>query len=216
MKKIISFILAVITIFSFSVLSVYSESTTEAKLIEYLQKERNYDPPYYHEFKELFAHDNADGDTDWILIYVDDEEQMPWYVCGVFSHRVISLSHEWGLFSLGLGLYDASEDRFFDLSKIDNYNGLSDAIDLYGVGKLLGDIDNDAEISILDCTKIQRCEAGLCEYPERDQVESYSYKYENIDTPLLYYSDFNRDGERDILDATCIQRYLANMPYTTG
>ena len=31
--------------------------------------------------------------------------------------------------------------------------------------------------------------------------------------PLTYYSDFNRDGERDITDATCIQRYLAGLPY---
>lgn len=30
---------------------------------------------------------------------------------------------------------------------------------------------------------------------------------------IRYYSDFNRDGGRDILDATCIRRCLAGLSY---
>lgn len=29
---------------------------------------------------------------------------------------------------------------------------------------------------------------------------------------MKYYSDFDRDGERTILDATAIQRHLADLP----
>ncbi len=51
---------------------------------------------------------------------------------------------------------------------------------------------------------IQRCTAIMAQYPEDDEMGS---PIGNI----RCYSDFNRDGERDILDATAIQRYLIGM-----
>ena len=176
-------------------------------------------PPYYMNYEELYTHQGADGETDWTLLYALGIGASQWHVCGVFNHRVISRSEDWALFALGMGLYDAKEDTFYDLAKMqdyDRYDDLAEAIDIYGMGKLLGDIDGDDEISILDCAIIQRCETGLRDYPESDAVKGYSYKYENIETPLLYYSDFNRDGEHNILDVTCIQRYLAQMTYPIG
>lgn len=218
MKKAFCNMLALLFVICLSLFSVHAEMTTEEKLIEYAKKIYHFDPELYV-YQELFTHQNSERETDWVLIYSLGVGEEPWYVCGVFNHRVILASEKWELFSLGMGLYDAKADTFYDLTKINDYSkydGLSEAIDIYGKGKLLGDIDNDNEVSILDCTELQRCEVGLSEYPASDSVMFYYEKYENIDTPLNYYSDFNRDGERNILDVTCIQRYLAGMTYPIG
>ena len=219
MKKIISIASVFIFIFTFSLLSVNAETSTEDKLINYIKEKVTPMEPYYYEYKELYNHQNDEGETDWILLYVVGSESMPWDICGVFNHRVVFSYAEYTLFSLCLGLYDVNEDTFYDLTTITDYgkyNGLAEAIDMYGTGRLLGDIDNDDSISVLDCTALQRCAAGLSKYPANDTIEPHYVKYEKTDTPLKYYSDFNRDGERSIIDVTCMQRYLAGMPYPIG
>ena len=60
---------------------------------------------------------------------------------------------------------------------------------------LLGDVDRDEEVSILDATAIQRKLAGL-------PVQSYDEAA----------ADADQDSEVSILDATAIQRYLAGLP----
>lgn len=215
MKKIISIFLVIIITLTLSISSVNAEMSIENKLIDYIKEKVTPMQPYYYEYKELYSHHNEDGETDWVLLYVVGSESMPWQICGVFNHRVISSYAEYTLFSLCLGLYDVKEDVFYDLTTItdyDKYDDLAEAIDMYGTGRLLGDIDLDDSISVLDSTLIQRCEVGLNEYPASDSFDFYYYvKYEKPDKPLTYYSDFNRDGDRSILDVTCIQRYLANM-----
>lgn len=219
-KRIISIAFVFIFVFTCSLLSVNAEMSTEDKLIDYIKEKVTPMAPYYYEYKELYHHQNEQGETDWILLYVVGSESTPWEICGVFNHRVVSSPAECTLFSLCLGLYNVKEDVFYDLTAITDYSkypGLADAIDLYGNGRLLGDIDNDDNLSVLDCTLIQRYEAGLNEYPANDTVAFHYYvKYENTDVPLKYYSDFNRDGERNILDTTCIQRYLTGMTYPIG
>ena len=69
----------------------------------------------------------------------------------------------------------------------------------------------------MDVTIIQRCDAEISEYPATDLIDPYNNINPYFDkTKLTYYSDFNRDKERDILDATCIQRYLSDLPYQVG
>ena len=60
---------------------------------------------------------------------------------------------------------------------------------------LLGDVDSDGEVTIIDATFIQRKLASL-------HVESYNETA----------ADTDGDGEITILDATFIQRWLANLP----
>ena len=55
----------------------------------------------------------------------------------------------------------------------------------------------------------------MTEWPEGDAISLYS-SVKVYSTVPGYFSDFNRDGSRDILDATCIQRYLADIPYQVG
>ena len=60
---------------------------------------------------------------------------------------------------------------------------------------ILGDVNLNGEIDIIDATEIQRHLAGLKTLTERQ----------------LAIADTNRNEDVDILDATCIQRYLAGL-----
>ena len=92
---------------------------------------------------------------------------------------------------------------------IDEINLTAEMVKMEG---LIGDLDRDDEISIIDVTLIQRCEVKIREYPEDDSF----YVTDDFGKKERYYSDFNRDYERDVLDATCIQRYLVGLPYPIG
>lgn len=168
-------------------------------------------------FEELYRHVDSDEKVDWVLLnaYVDAPD--PWYGMGIIGNRVI-VSGTYPVFTFGMALYDAQEETFYDLYQMTDYsqyNGLEAAINTYGKGKLLGDIDGDNSISVVDVTMIQRCVAKIADYPESDWIAE-SNLVNDFFKPIHYYSDFNRDGDRSILDATCIQRYLAGMTYPIG
>lgn len=168
-------------------------------------------------FKVLYRHVDSAEETDWVLLSAFVDYPAPWYGMGIIGNRVI-VSGTYPFFKFGMALYDAKEDTFYDLYQMTDYsqyNGLAEALDLYGNGKLLGDIDGDDSISVLDVTMLQRCEAKMDEYPESDWIND-SDLVDSSFKPIHYYSDFNRDGERSILDVTCMQRYLADMSYPVG
>lgn len=185
------------------------------KLISYLI-ERGYGE-YITDLECLYAHDAPNGETDWALMHVYVGAPYPWYGMGIIGNRVI-VSGTYPVFTFGMALYDVKEDAFYDLytmTDYDRYEGLAEALDRYGKGKLLGDIDGDDEISIIDVTILQRCEAKIREYPESDWIVE-SDVVNDVFKPIHYYSDFNRDGERNILDATYVQRYLVGLFYAVG
>ena len=68
-----------------------------------------------------------------------------------------------------------------------------------GGAQLLGDVDDDGEVSILDATTIQRRLAGL-----------------DVTAFIEPAADTDGDGEVSILDATAIQRHLADLPSPSG
>ena len=116
-------------------------------------------------------------------------------------------SHRSGApFDSGYGIYDVKQDRFIPLNgkTVEDYDGLKEAFDEIGEGRLLGDIDGDNTITVLDATMMQRCAAKITAYPEDDEMVSPIGS-------IRHYSDFNHDGNRDVLDATAIQRYLVGM-----
>ena len=63
-------------------------------------------------------------------------------------------------------------------------------------GLLLGDVDGDGDVTILDATYIQRKLAGI------------PIPFEFNDT----VADADKDKDVTILDATAIQRHLASLP----
>ena len=200
------------------------EPTEEATIYERLQyyvytnygvfdQGMSYVPEIYH-YEELYAHQDSSGETDWVLINADIGNPPPYTDFAIIGNRVRVMG-PCEVFQFGMAVYDAKEFTFHDLSAMDDcsaYDGLEKAIDTYGKGRLLGDIDQDDAISIIDVTLLQRCEAQITDYPDSDLIDP-DHELSSDVHPLTYYSDFNRDGERDITDATCIQRYLVGAPY---
>ena len=182
------------------------------KLSDYLSELTSGYDSTVNNYEELYVHEDEAGEMDWVLIYAQGGVIEPWIACCIVNHRVI-IGDTFELFRCGMGIYDAKKDTFFDLTSMQDYSaydGLAEAIDAYGKGKLIGDVDSDNEITILDATKIQRVFADLDEFPESDDIGDYS-NTGNDANPPCYYSDFDRDGARTILDATAIQRHLAGL-----
>ena len=77
-------------------------------------------------------------------------------------------------------------------------------IDNSSIVTVLGDVDGDEEVGVIDATYIQRYEAGF----------SIPISEEDI----LLRGDVDGDGEVTVIDATYIQRYDAgfNTPYHIG
>lgn len=179
-------------------------------------------------YKELYYHRDENNDIDWALINCYCNVSSPIEYTNVVGNRVLHPGTQYYPFDTCYGIYDVKNDKFVDATnkaayQYDNFvsafdeivssgKGLSMAdIDNRGKGRPLGDIDNDNELTVVDVTLIQRCEAQMMEYPSTDEF-MITYDFNTIH----YYSDFNRDGERDILDATCIQRYLVGIAYPKG
>lgn len=158
-------------------------------------------------YQELYYHKDANGETDWVLLYATSDMEAPAYLNTIIGNRVIMRSSYGIPFDSGYGVYDVKEDTFVDAGSAANkgYKGFAAVFDKIGGGRLLGDLDGDDQLSIVDATIIQRCQVNLRDYPADDEITvddglwTYSAKY---------YSDFDRDGVRSILDATAIQRYL--------
>ncbi len=165
---------------------------------------------FVNEYDELYYHKNKNGETDWVLLYALAGFPEPISVYGIIGNRVFYMGAH-SPFAFGLGIYDVKSDSFYDLYTMRDYSaydGLMEAIDNSGKGRLIGDMDNDNILSIIDATYAQRCEVHIREYPENDLVQPIN----DGENKLKYYSDFNRDGERNVLDVTSIQRYLIGIP----
>ena len=158
---------------------------------------------FYQLYDEMFEHHDAAGKVDWVLLRVESYLQLTGIYQAIIGNRVVTRPSVGAPFDSGYGVYDVKQDRFIPLdgNTVEEYNGLKKTFDERGEGKLLGDIDGDDSITVIDATMMQRCAAKIADYPEADEMGA---PIGNI----RCYSDFNRDGERDILDATAIQRYL--------
>lgn len=168
-------------------------------------------------YRELFRHEyDRDDKTyahDWVLVYAVREGFYPDALNdGIIGGRKLSAAQlYWYPFEFGFGIYDAEQDKFFDLAEIDfdDYPGLYEVwqtIDMtdpiIGVYENVpyfhvnpGDADGDGQVTVMDATKIQRVVAGL------------STKYEIAVTS----ADVDGDGEVSVFDATRIQRYKAEL-----
>lgn len=176
------------------------------------------------DYRELYYHENENGETDWVLLYARMCMMFPATFRAILGNRVFDQWNTYTPFYTGYGIYDVEKETVVDLCDpyqfdADSYSGWKRAVDQYGFresdangeinGRLLGDLDGDDELSILDVTLLRRCDVKLCDWPENDEIGADFGK-------LTRFSDFNRDGGRDILDATCLQRYLADLPYQVG
>lgn len=157
----------------------------------------------FTEYEELCYHKDKDGLPDWTLLKAKTAKTSEQTYRAIIANRVCEHEQSASLFGSGYGIYDAAEKRFIPLTDdiVGRYKDLGRIFDNLGSGRLIGDVDSDDELTAIDCTLIQRCATRICDWPEDDIVDS-----EGLD--LVYFSDFDRDGERDIVDATRLQRYV--------
>ena len=94
---------------------------------------------------------------------------------------------------------DDEGNESIDYSGLYDLEDISRKIDMYYDVQLLGDVDGDCDVTVIDATVIQRV---LAELP----VDSYNEAA----------ADTDGDGDVTILDATFIQRFLAGLPCPAG
>ena len=166
-------------------------------------------------YDELYEHKDANGEVDWALVkgakegVVSDYWIHPAYY--EFGNRVMINEYPNEPFAFGMGVYIAKYDRFFDVNapELRELDGLDRVWTQMGAGRLMGDMDGNDCLEIIDAVMIQRCAARILNYPD-DDVNSPGSR---VVSPIGYFSDFDQDGKRSIMDASCIQRYLANLQY---
>lgn len=193
--------------------AIYDTPEIETKAYKYKEKfDAVYPPLNISSYDELYYHKDENNMTDWALIKVtpsDMVQSRDWEIQEIVGNRVISKGTRIYPFDNGYGVYNVKEDRFESVitgnkRTVSGYDGLDRAYDEYGEGRLLGDIDRDDELTIIDATLIQRCDVKLRDWPEDDAMKAEIYS----SPKLKYYSDFDRDGERNVVDATLLQRYV--------
>lgn len=164
----------------------------------------------YYNYDEVYYHYNDSCELEWALVYAQDGSSAAELEITMDIGNVVVYSEAiYSNFRYKYGVYDAVEGKFYDLFDLRRepyrYEGLLDVLVKQGIGQLIGDMDKDGKITILDATAIQRCLAGLDDYP-RDEYYSV---YDTNDNGRM--SDFDRDGGVSILDATAIQKIVSKQ-----
>ena len=169
---------------------------------------------YYNEVFEYYAHDTDSSQDEsipeYVLIYLNSNMCMDMPVGDVFGDYVLMNSSGGYPYAYGYGIFIPSTEEIYDLSVAYKMGieGIESVFTEVKIGKLIGDMDKDREITIKDATIIQKCLSGISEFDKNDYIIAFSYE---DNPPLLYVSDFNRDCKRNISDATAIQKYLAEI-----
>lgn len=162
-----------------------------------------FDYPPYYTYSDLYIHykDGEDFHPDWALCQaryiVPEPEPVLEYRLGGAGGRLITATSIQSPFVCGYGVYDVEENEYYGLEKlVDNYSkyeGLIDALAEKNIGDLLGDVNGDNNVDILDAAVIQKYAADKAEI-------GYEQK------PI---ADVNGDYFVDVFDATGIQKYAA-------
>jgi len=157
-------------------------------------------PQFYDEIMYQYF-DEEKTVLDWVLINVAVETmvepienpQPHYYTVGDIVYGSI---YYHGPFDVPYCVYDAKNNEFIGISEVDfdEYKGLREVFCTPKYGKLIGDVDEDGRVSIVDATYIQ------CMLAKKTEL-----------AVMKLIVDFNRDGEISVLDATCIQRKLAKI-----
>ena len=194
MKRLVSFLMVAVMLLSMGVVSAFAAPVTDYSLY-YDQFVEEYGEPHDY-FEEFFSFENNEVDYAVVRVimnqtYYDPNASMK--DVGIERSGLVFINlYDDNVFETSLCLYDESDNRFHDITKVDinSYDGLRSYLLKNKEAFQKGDIDLDAEISVLDATKIQRIAAQL--------------------TPLNHtlIADYNCDKSVDVMDATDIQIYL--------
>ncbi len=231
MKKILSLCLtAVIVLTSLALVSVSAEEETNWRDKGWVFSEKyfetfidgGYEGPdrIMNSYKEIHCEYDENGNVLWVITYCR-EPAPPWLVAQYeVLDKIVIIDSPAG--ANVYRIYNVAENKwhygFKILSEDGQYKNVPQILYEAGVGDVIGDMDKDREITVKDATFIQKALSDILYFPEKDKVHGYSERGVVSDTyprnggeVLAYVSDFNRDGNRDIKDATAIQKSAANV-----
>lgn len=223
MKKLFSLVLSAVMVLCVAVVPSFASEVTQDELLykeaflEQYINEYDQEDGYYH-YSEIYYHyvDESDPDSeiDWVLVQATSYAAAPWFVKGDMGDFVFYQSSEWVPFAFGYAVYDVGNNYFNGLTPDDFtiYEDLEEVCIDIGLGQPVGDADFDDRLSILDATYIQCVMAQYYDFNEDDDIKGF---YPLMGS-LEYISDINRDGDRNIMDATAIQLKLASLNYLPG
>lgn len=162
----------------------------------------------WYMYDELYHYNDTQTNDSYYLIFGVTPQTRTEQIYEIYGNYIIRSKESYAPDAFGYFIYHEEYDNYLTLKEAINNNiqNIDKVFTEYGLGELIGDVDCDRTISILDATCIQRCLAKLEKYRQDDLVLGTSM---NVDEKVFYISDFDRDGQRTILDATNIQRYLA-------
>ena len=200
MKRVFIFLLVILVYFTFAAKSVFgaevgSNILFEDKFTMLLDGEES----QYLYYDEMFYHKTQNDDIDWVLICAVDEVE-PGMSHAVFNDIVILDAPTCCPFNMGLAVYDVTKDAFFGIDEAWDmefndlhqvfFDVMSDKEVSYEFGKIriLGDVDNDGELTIIDATHIQRCLASI-ESPEDVLDVEYSTLVYGFDIKAIPHKD---------------------------
>lgn len=216
MKRLISIMLAVVLVASVCSVTAFAENAHEfqayeQEFLDYLEENGDYPENFDYGYRYTICYSHfenvADVTPTWVLIYAHTNI-FDGSSYGVFDEYVLS-SGSGMPYDLGYYFYDVLEDKFYQFHEAWE-NGLVDMEELLGVNSvdisILGDIDRNKELSIMDATEIQRGLAGITEFQE-----DYFFRFSSSEYggEVSHIADIDRDGSVSIFDATAIQRKLA-------
>ena len=180
-----------------------------ADFLEYLEITEDTEHEYS---KPLYYHYEDDADTpEWFLAYGYAGYFRPYdIIFGVFGDYYIYNCSSYPS-TFDYYIYVMDEKKFYTIEEIwdSDLCGKEEIFTKYlapeGKAKLLGDADNDGELTVIDATLIQQAEAQYFE------LEDWIMASQVYGEKIELFTDFDKDGERSVLDATAIQRRLAQL-----
>lgn len=163
-------------------------------------------PDFWYRYEELYS----DNNNNYILVYGSGNEKKDAPVYGIYGNYVLRQNETYSPNPFGYYIYLYDEDRFITLREAvdNNIPNINKVFDEYGLGELIGDVNNDKKIDISDGANILKCSLSLKEYSVDDVLQG---ECENPDENISSISDFNHDNQRDIRDVTAIQKYIAGI-----
>ncbi|MBE6794575.1 MAG: hypothetical protein E7532_06495 [Ruminococcaceae bacterium] len=166
------------------------------------------------EYAELYKHFETSevkpmATPDYAVIRIEERPFEITPVAKIFGDYVMRSSYRTSTRSMfGYFIYLPETKELYTLEDAYDANipGVYKLFTDKNYGKLIGDVNNDNELSIKDATVIQKYLANLVTI-FNNLIEGY----EETENAPKFIADFNRDGKLNIRDATAIQKHLAGI-----
>lgn len=203
--------------------TLYAECFEEF-LEPYGERYEKYNSSWYY-VEELYYYNASEGGVigdmikppkftpDYALVQIRTLYDIPKTKCqGIYGDYIVS-SDTGRADPLQYYIYTPEDDTIYTLREA--YNKGIDNLDKvftdYGLGRLMGDIDNDKRLTIKDATRMQKALAKFTGFSLPANIEAVYEEGSDRTEWTANIADFDFNNELNIKDATAIQKRLAKI-----